>query len=141
MHMIYLPFSDDLRHPEADPGFTGATNPQADKDQIAAAETMIHALNLKGFDSADIPNPSLQRHYQVSSLSQNCLFGLQTPVLLFKLHLLAFTKLDDALGAQHACLALAWLLLLNRLMYTEMVARNAVKIVRNVHHSTCHVKN
>ena len=65
MHMIYLPFSDDLRHPEADPAFTGASNPQADEAQIQAAETMIHGLNLKGFDSADIPNPSLQRHYQV----------------------------------------------------------------------------
>ena len=63
--MIYLPFSDDLRHPEADPAFTGASNPQAGEAQIQAAETMIHGLNLKGFDSADIPNPSLQRHYQV----------------------------------------------------------------------------
>lgn len=68
MHMIYLPFSDDLRHPEADPAFTGASNPQADDAQIAAAETMLHALNLKGFDSAGIPNPSLQRHYQVCKL-------------------------------------------------------------------------
>lgn len=70
--MIYLPFSDDLRHPEADPSFTGASNPQADKAQIEAAEAMLHALTLKGFDSADIPNPSLQRHYQVSIPPQFC---------------------------------------------------------------------
>lgn len=65
MNMVYLPFSDDLRHPEQDSAFTGNTTKQADDKAVAAAEDMIRALKLTGFDSATIPNPSLQRHYQV----------------------------------------------------------------------------
>ena len=63
--MVYLPYSDDVRQPEADSSFTGLAHPQADKQQIEAAEKMMTALSLPVFASSDIPNPTLQRHYQV----------------------------------------------------------------------------
>lgn len=78
--MVYLPYSDDVRQPEADTSFTGHAHPQADKSQIEAAETMMASLSLPEFSSSDIPNPTLQRHYQVHyamwqmHLDQYCLF-------------------------------------------------------------------
>lgn len=63
--MVYLPYSDDVRQPEADTSFTGHAHPQADNIQIEAAEKMMAALSLPEFASSNIPNPTLQRHYQV----------------------------------------------------------------------------
>lgn len=68
MNMIYLPYSDDLRQPEADPSFTGLAHPKADESQVKAAEQLMSKLNLEGFSSSDIPNPTLQRHYQVGNV-------------------------------------------------------------------------
>ena len=64
MNMIYLPYSDDLRQPEADLSFTGTSHPKADEQQVQAAEKLMHKLNLEEFSSSAIPNPTLQRHYQ-----------------------------------------------------------------------------
>lgn len=65
MNMVYLPYSDDLRQPEADLSFTGASHPKADEHQVQAAERLMNSLNLQHFASSGIPNPTLQRHYQV----------------------------------------------------------------------------
>ena len=65
MNMVYLPFSDDVRQPEADSSFTGRAHPRADKQQVEAAEKLLAALSLPEFLSSTIPNPTLQRHYQV----------------------------------------------------------------------------
>ncbi len=63
--MIYLPYSDDVRQPEADTSFTGLSHPKADAKQLEAAEHLLSKLNLGAFASSDIANPTLQRHYQV----------------------------------------------------------------------------
>lgn len=63
MHVIFLPFADDARHPELkhrDKNVHFATD-----EQKEAAKSMIAALDLEDFDSSDINNPSLQRHYDV----------------------------------------------------------------------------
>ena len=65
--MVYLPYSDDLRQPEADLSFTGASHPKADEHQVQAAERLMNSLNLQQFASSSIPNPTLQRHYQASA--------------------------------------------------------------------------
>ncbi|DBA83496.1 hypothetical protein WJX79_009209 [Trebouxia sp. C0005] len=65
MNMVYLPYSDDVRQPEADTSFTGLSHPKADAKQVEAAEHLLSKLNLGAFASSDIPNPTLQRHYQV----------------------------------------------------------------------------
>ena len=68
MNMVYLPYSDDVRQPEADTSFTGHAHLQADKPQIEAAEKLMAALSLPEFASSNIPNPTLQRHYQVKNV-------------------------------------------------------------------------
>ncbi|KAL3161464.1 hypothetical protein ABBQ32_010347 [Trebouxia sp. C0010 RCD-2024] len=65
MNLVYLPYSDDVRQPEADTTFTGLAHPRADEAQIEAAERLMAALSLPEFASSNIPNPTLQRHYQV----------------------------------------------------------------------------
>ena len=67
MNMVYLPYSDDVRQPEADTSFTGMAHPQADQHQVAVGEKMMAALSLPDFASSNIPNPTLQRHYQVTA--------------------------------------------------------------------------
>ncbi len=68
--MVYLPYSDDLRQPEADTSFTGTSHPKADAQQVQAAEHLMSKLNLQDFLSSNIPNPTLQRHYQASVLCE-----------------------------------------------------------------------
>ena len=83
MHVVYLPFMDDVRHPErahdrrsVDPrereregegegededevvGSRGAT-----EAQIRAAEEAVDALAVHSYDPSDISNPTLARHY------------------------------------------------------------------------------
>ena len=74
--MVYLPYSDDVRQPEADTSFIGLAHSQADKSQIEAAERMMAALSLPEFASSNIPNPTLQRHYQVKH-KPSSRFGLE----------------------------------------------------------------
>eukprot|EP00879_Flechtneria_rotunda_P001876 GHRR01002047.1.p1 GENE.GHRR01002047.1~~GHRR01002047.1.p1 ORF type:complete len:433 (+),score=166.08 GHRR01002047.1:1761-3059(+) len=75
-HMIILPWCDDLRSPESDPAnlakaMQDGPPPRASEEQIAAAEALINAISLDNadegvaFSSVDIPNPHLQRHFEV----------------------------------------------------------------------------
>ena len=41
MNVINLPCSHELRQPEADPSFTGASHTKADEHQVQAAERFI----------------------------------------------------------------------------------------------------
>lgn len=65
--LIQLPWSDDIRNPEADPKFAGATHPVATSTAVSAAEAMIEAMQLDPLNtfSGAWPNPVLQRHYQI----------------------------------------------------------------------------
>jgi len=65
MNMVYLPYSDDVRQPEADTSFTGLSHPKADAKQVEAAEHLLTKLTRGAFASSDSANPTLQRHYQV----------------------------------------------------------------------------
>ena len=80
MHMIHLPFADDLRSPESDPSSVGEGHKYANADQVRAAETMIDALSLKEFFVGQMPNPVLQRHYEV------CSPGLRSAISACKRH-------------------------------------------------------
>lgn len=75
-NFIYLPYSDDVRALEKDPGFTGPERPQPSDAQVAAAATMIDALQLgTEFDPGAVPNPHVQRHFQVLecvALDEDC---------------------------------------------------------------------
>lgn len=70
MNIIYLPFADDLRTPEADTSFVGpGPYPEPQADQVEAARKLLGKLHLHDFQPGMVPNPHLQRHYQVMSLS------------------------------------------------------------------------
>ena len=79
LYMVQLPFLDDIRHPETDPAWVGEGHPTPDQEAVDAAAEMIAALSLPDFFSGMLPNPSLQRHYQVcaaraavSSVAASC---------------------------------------------------------------------
>lgn len=64
MHLIYLPFSDDIRHVEelhTDPNSV----PHATDDQIKKASALVRRIDLKDFSVCQFANPALQRHYAV----------------------------------------------------------------------------
>ncbi|XP_068660973.1 ATP-dependent DNA helicase 2 subunit KU70 [Aristolochia californica] len=66
MHMIYLPYSDDIRH--AEEVHTTADNtpcPRATDDQIEKAAALLKRVDLKDFSVSQFANPALQRHYAV----------------------------------------------------------------------------
>lgn len=75
-HIIYLPFADDMRSPEANTDFTGAERAQPGEEAIAAAETVCAALSLPDFYAGAVMNPSLQRHYEVLECKA---LGVQEP--------------------------------------------------------------
>lgn len=61
MHMIYLPYSDDILYPEElqiDAGI-----PRATDDQIRKASSLLKRIDLKDFSVFQFSNPSLQKHY------------------------------------------------------------------------------
>lgn len=64
MHLIYLPYSDDIRHIEE---FHSDSNdlPHATDDQIKAASAVVRRIDLKDFSVCQFSNPALQRHYAV----------------------------------------------------------------------------
>ncbi len=67
-NMVYLPFADDIRNPEADPNFVGDSSTVASESQIDAACKMLEALSYSAeepFRYFQMANPQLQRHYQV----------------------------------------------------------------------------
>ncbi|KAH8494380.1 hypothetical protein H0E87_020955, partial [Populus deltoides] len=63
MHMIYLPYSDDVRHVEE--ANTNAGAPRATDEQIKKAAALIKRIDLKDFSVFQFANPGLQRHYAV----------------------------------------------------------------------------
>lgn len=65
MHMIYLPFSDDIRQAEELHMAVDSTVPKATDDQIKKASVLLKRVDLKGFSVCQFANPALQRHYAV----------------------------------------------------------------------------
>ncbi|KAM3357305.1 ATP-dependent DNA helicase 2 subunit KU70 isoform X3 [Capsicum galapagoense] len=64
MHLIYLPYSDDIRPIEelhTDPNSV----PHATDDQIKKASALVKRIDLKDFSVCQFANPALQRHYAV----------------------------------------------------------------------------
>ena len=61
LHVIDLPYLDDLRHPELAHATGGVV---AGPDAIAAAEAAIEANRVLEYSPLDVPNPSLSRHYR-----------------------------------------------------------------------------
>ena len=56
MHVILLPFADDIR------SLRFEAQPKANNDQIGKAKRLVKTLRIR-FDSRNFENPSLQRHY------------------------------------------------------------------------------
>lgn len=65
MHMIYLPYSDDIRPIEELHAETSGTLPSAIDDQIQKAAALVKRVDLKDFSVCQFSNPALQRHYAV----------------------------------------------------------------------------
>ncbi|XP_028759663.1 ATP-dependent DNA helicase 2 subunit KU70 [Neltuma alba] len=65
MHMIYLPYSDDIRHVEEHFSDKHMGVPKATDDQIEKAAALIKRVDLKDFSVCQLSNPALQRHYTV----------------------------------------------------------------------------
>ncbi|XP_077229513.1 ATP-dependent DNA helicase 2 subunit Ku70-like protein [Tasmannia lanceolata] len=65
MHMIYLPYSDDIRHAEEVHMDVDATTPRATDDQIKMAVALLKRVDLKDFSVCQFANPGLQRHYAI----------------------------------------------------------------------------
>ncbi|KDO44368.1 hypothetical protein CISIN_1g0069752mg, partial [Citrus sinensis] len=64
MHMIYLPYSDDIRPVEELHSDTDAV-PRASDDEVKKAAALMKRIDLKDFSVCQFANPSLQRHYAV----------------------------------------------------------------------------
>ncbi|XP_017415153.1 ATP-dependent DNA helicase 2 subunit KU70 isoform X2 [Vigna angularis] len=65
MHMIYLPYSDDIRLVEERYSDTSGMVTKASSDQIKRAADLIKRVDLKDFSVCQFTNPALQRHYAV----------------------------------------------------------------------------
>ncbi|WCJ43761.1 ATP-dependent DNA helicase 2 subunit KU70 [Euphorbia peplus] len=65
MHMIYLPFTDDVRDPEELDVESNIGAPHATDDQIKNAAALIKRMDLKDFSVSQFTNPALQRHYAI----------------------------------------------------------------------------
>ncbi|CBI39448.3 hypothetical protein VitviT2T_007286 [Vitis vinifera] len=65
MHMIYLPYSDDIRHIEELHSDITVPTPRATDDQIKKATALMRRIDLKDFSVCQFANPALQRHYAV----------------------------------------------------------------------------
>lgn len=64
MHMIYLPYSDDIRYPEELHTSEDAV-PRATDEQIQKSSNLLRRLDLKDFSVCQFSNPALQRHYGI----------------------------------------------------------------------------
>ncbi|RCV11337.1 hypothetical protein SEVIR_2G184000v4 [Setaria viridis] len=64
MHMIYLPYSDDIRYPE-EVHVTSDEAPRATDEQIKKASSLLKRIDLKNFSVCQFANPALQRHYGI----------------------------------------------------------------------------
>ncbi|KAB2600363.1 hypothetical protein D8674_010634 [Pyrus ussuriensis x Pyrus communis] len=65
MHMIYLPYSEDIRNTEELHTASNDAPPRANDDQIRKAAALIKRFDLKDFSVFQFANPALQRHYAV----------------------------------------------------------------------------
>ncbi|KAI4390151.1 hypothetical protein MLD38_002293 [Melastoma candidum] len=65
MHMIYLPYSDDIRQIEELHSHPNITAPRASDDQVGKAAALVRRINLLDFSVGQFLNPALQRHYAV----------------------------------------------------------------------------
>ncbi|XP_051149788.1 ATP-dependent DNA helicase 2 subunit KU70 [Andrographis paniculata] len=65
MHMIYLPYSDDIRPIEELHTDKNPVAPRATDDQIKSASSFVKRVELKEFSVGQFSNPGLQRHYAV----------------------------------------------------------------------------
>ncbi|XP_021714073.1 ATP-dependent DNA helicase 2 subunit KU70-like isoform X1 [Chenopodium quinoa] len=65
MHMIYLPYCDDIRNPEELHMDVTFTTPRALNEDIQKAAVLMNRVNLKDFAVCQFPNPALQKHYAV----------------------------------------------------------------------------
>ncbi|VAI13103.1 unnamed protein product [Triticum turgidum subsp. durum] len=64
MHMIYLPYSDDVRYPE-EVHLTSGDAPRATDEQIKKASNLLRRIDLKHFSVRHFANPGLQKHYGI----------------------------------------------------------------------------
>ncbi|KAJ4968377.1 hypothetical protein NE237_015078 [Protea cynaroides] len=65
MHMIYLPYSDDIRQIEELHMNVDSVTPRATDDQIKKSTPLVRRVDLKDFSVCQFSNPALQRHYAV----------------------------------------------------------------------------
>ncbi|KAI3918697.1 hypothetical protein MKX01_042017, partial [Papaver californicum] len=65
MHMIYLPYSDDIRNIEEQFMDANSVTPRATDDQIKKAAALVKRVDLKDFAVCQFANPALQRHYAI----------------------------------------------------------------------------
>ncbi|OVA16206.1 SAP domain [Macleaya cordata] len=65
MHMIYLPYSDDIRPIEEQFMDANSMTPRATDDQIKKATALLKRVDLKDFSVCQFANPALQRHYAI----------------------------------------------------------------------------
>ncbi|KAL4570302.1 hypothetical protein LXL04_025954 [Taraxacum kok-saghyz] len=65
MHMIYLPYSDDIRPIEELHSDTSGNIPIANDDQIQKATALLKRVDLRDFSVCQFANPALQSHYAV----------------------------------------------------------------------------
>ncbi|KAL5196767.1 hypothetical protein ABZP36_000279 [Zizania latifolia] len=64
MHMIHLPYSDDVRYPE-EVHMTSGDALRATDEQIKKASNLLRRIDLKNFSVCQFANPALQRHYGI----------------------------------------------------------------------------
>ncbi|ONK67364.1 uncharacterized protein A4U43_C06F19410 [Asparagus officinalis] len=65
MHMIYLPYSDDIRQVEELHTAVDCVAPRATDEQIEKASNLLRRMDLKDFSVCQFSNPALQRHYGI----------------------------------------------------------------------------
>jgi ATP-dependent DNA helicase 2 subunit 1 len=100
MHVVYLPYADDLRGPQQNP-----LQP-VDRPVIETAKKLVSRLTVEKFDCRKYHNPSLQKHYknlQTLALEEELDEGVDDDVrpssdLLARHHKLMERFRDDALG-------------------------------------------
>lgn len=65
LHMIYLPYSDDIRDIEELHSDSNVAAPSANEEQNKKAAALMKRIDLKEFSVCQFANPALQRHYAV----------------------------------------------------------------------------
>ncbi|XP_021867381.1 ATP-dependent DNA helicase 2 subunit KU70 [Spinacia oleracea] len=65
MHMIYLPYCDDIRNTEELHMDVTFTTPRASNEEIQKAVALMKRVDLRDFSVCQFSNPALQKHYAV----------------------------------------------------------------------------